>query len=336
MTHDHSTEARPAQAKAIAESSASRLPRVVFVVLFGVACLPVITPGIALGLGLLLGMSLGSPFPGRGAKAAGKLLRVCVVGLGFGISVGVVLTAGLRTLLVTLVTITLTMLVGAILARLIGVEGDAATLISGGTAICGGSAIAALAPAVRASSSSIAVAMGTVFILNGVALYTFPPIGHLLDLTEHEFAIWAALGIHDTSSVVGAASAYGASALQEATVLKLARALWIVPLVSGAVALRFRGAPDQPKTSFPWFVLLFVAAAGFRSIVPLPGAVYRVIVDVAKQGLSVTLFLIGSGIDRGTVRSVGPRPMALGVLLWVFAASTALVIASLAPAAFGL
>jgi uncharacterized integral membrane protein (TIGR00698 family) len=207
-----------------------------------------------------------------------------------------------------------------LLGRWLAVDKHLTTLISAGTSICGGSAIAAVGPAIGASREAMSMSLATVFVLNAVALYLFPPIGHLVGLTEHQFGVWAALAIHDTSSVVGAAAAYGPVALQEATVLKLARALWILPLALLApLAMRRAGAPREGvKAPVPWFIALFVLAAVARTLAPSSGmAIFDGIAGAARTALVLTLFLIGASITLKEVRSVGLRPFVHGVSLWL-------------------
>ncbi|OZC04757.1 hypothetical protein BSZ36_14800 [Rubricoccus marinus] len=300
--------------------------RALFFALAAGALIPGVSPALALGAGAVLGLTLGSPFPARGAKVSKWLLKACVVGLGFGMSLGAVLDVGRAGVLVTAAGIAFALGLGLLLARLLGVDRETGTLISGGTAICGGSAIAALGPAIGARAEAMGVALATVFVLNGVALYLFPAIGHALELSQHQFALWAAIAIHDTSSVVGAASSYGAEALAEATVLKLTRALWIVPLATGAAWLRQRrGAGSGGATvSVPWFIALFALASSVVALFPAGAPAYAVIVAVARQGLVLTLFLIGAGLSRATLRAVGVRPLVQGVLLWLAVAGASL------------
>jgi uncharacterized integral membrane protein (TIGR00698 family) len=287
-------------------------------------------PG-ALALGLLIALTLGNPLRGRTAPAAKLLLQASVVGLGFGMSLGAVLRAGASGIGYTVAGIALALCLGLLIGRWLGVEREASWLITAGTSICGGSAIAAVGGAIRAREEAMSVSLATVFVLNAIALYLFPPVGHWLGLSQHQFAIWAAVAIHDTSSVVGAATAYGQQALQEATVLKLARALWIVPLALAAAALARRGAEPVTgrKPPLPWFIGLFVLASVVRSLVP-PTAYgpLDLVARLARVGLVLTLFLIGAGLTRATLRSVGIRPMLQGVLLWAAlgAASLAAVV----------
>jgi uncharacterized integral membrane protein (TIGR00698 family) len=225
-----------------------------------------------------------------------------------------VVAAGKNGLLFTIATIAGTLLLGFILARALRVAPTTAHLISSGTAICGGSAIAAVGPVVGATDEEMSVSLATVFILNAVALFVFPLLGAQLALTQTQFGIWSAIAIHDTSSVVGAASKYGLEALQVATPVKLARALWIIPLTLGtAAAFRKKNA----RITIPWFIFLFVLASVIRTYVPADPAIWDAITYVARRGLTVTLFLIGSGLSRAAVAAVGARPLILGVILWI-------------------
>ncbi len=245
------------------------------------------------------------------------LLQISVVGLGFGMNLGEVLRAGRSGVVYTLVGITFAIACGMGLGRIFAVRRNPSILISIGTAICGGSAIAAVGPVVDASEDEMAVALGTVFVLNAVALFIFPPIGHALNLSQHQFGLWAALAIHDTSSVVGAAAKYGSIALGMATTLKLTRALWIVPVTLAVALLKHH----KSRVQMPWFIAFFLLAACIRSYSP-PAAmpVYGWLLEIAKVGLAVTLFLIGSTLSRRALSKVGVRPLLQGVLLWIIVA----------------
>jgi len=237
-----------------------------------------------------------------------------VVGLGFGMNLGTLLAAGRTGIGFTVCTIAGTLLLGWCVGRLLRVETQASTLVSCGTAICGGSAIAAVAGVIKADSRAVSVALGTVFLLNAVALFIFPPIGHWLHLTQNQFGVWSAIAIHDTSSVVGAAAKYGDEALRVATTIKLVRALWIVPL---ALGLAFFTGRKGAKVAWPWFILFFVAAACVRTWVPQGEPVYGKLVLLARLGLTLTLFLIGAQISKEALRTVGWRALVQGVILWI-------------------
>ncbi|HYR27630.1 MAG TPA: putative sulfate exporter family transporter [Thermoanaerobaculia bacterium] len=273
---------------------------------------PWCSPPIALALGLAFALTAGSPF--KTSKATKYLLQASVVGLGFGMNLQTVIAAGRTGILFTLATIAGTLLLGYAIGRTMKISSGTAHLISSGTAICGGSAIAAVGPVIGASDEEMSVSLGTVFILNSIALFLFPMIGTALQLTQNQFGVWSAIAIHDTSSVVGAASAFGAEALQVATTVKLTRALWIVPLALGT-AFAFRR--NKAKVAIPWFIGLFVLASVLRTYVAAPDVVWETIVRVARIGLTVTLFLIGSQLSRASLKAVGIRPLILGVVLWI-------------------
>jgi uncharacterized integral membrane protein (TIGR00698 family) len=275
---------------------------------------PWASPPIALALGLALALTIGHPFPERNAKMTKLLLQGSVIGLGFGMNLQKVVEAGRTGLVFTIATIAGTLLLGYLAGRAMNVEGKTAHLISSGTAICGGSAIAAVGPVVDATDEQMSVSLATVFILNSIALFIFPPIGHALAMTQAQFGVWAAIAIHDTSSVVGAASKYGAEALQIATTVKLTRALWIVPLTLGTAF--FFKRQKAAKITIPWFILWFVVASIVRTYAPSLGP-WDVLVRLAKIGLTVTLFLIGAGLSRRSIARVGVRPLILGVFLWL-------------------
>lgn len=300
--------------------------------LLAVLCLfPFITAAMALLLGIAAALIFGNPYHDKMAIVTRKLLACCVVGLGAGMNLIEVTHAGVRGLGYTAASIVLVLLAGAGLARLLRAERETSFLITVGTAICGGSAIAAIAPVMNARSASISVAMGVVFALNAIALLIFPAIGQMFALSQDAFGLWSALAIHDTSSVVGAGLHYGPRALEVGTTVKLARALWIVPLVIAlSVYLQHRqDAPDvqnqqRAKRRYPWFILGFVAMAAVVTWVPALAATGQLVAHVARQGLVVCLFLIGASLTRETVRAVGLRPLAHGVLLWLFATAGSL------------
>jgi uncharacterized integral membrane protein (TIGR00698 family) len=305
--------------------------RVGFLALAAFTLTPWVTPAIALALGGAFALTLGNPFAERTRNTSKWLLQACVVGLGFGMPLAAVARAGASGVGYTVAGIATALTLGILLGRWLRVEGKTAFLITAGTSICGGSAIAAVGPAIGAGAEPMSVSLATVFVLNAVALYLFPTIGHALGLSQGQFAVWAAIAIHDTSSVVGAASAYGARALQAATVLKLARALWIIPLTLGAVAwTRGRRAGTdaeraEARVSLPWFIGLFVLAAVARTVLPSAAApAMDLLAHAARIGLVLTLFLIGSGLTRATLRSVGMRPLLQGLLLWASVAALTL------------
>ncbi len=275
------------------------------------------SPPLALVAGLVLGLTAGNPFR-AGTKSLTKyLLQASVVGLGFGMDLYQVLRAGRSGFIYTAAGIAFAMLTGSLLARVLRVKPTAGFLISTGTAICGGSAIAAVGPVAGANDEEMSVALGTVFILNSLGLLLFPPIGMALGLSETQFGLWAALAIHDTSSVVGAAARYGALALAVATTVKLVRALWIVPMCAGTAAVKH----GKARIQWPWFILFFMLAALVSTLMPAGKPAFHTLHRMGIAGLTVTLFLIGSGVSRATLKSVGLRPLLQGVLLWLVVAT---------------
>jgi uncharacterized integral membrane protein (TIGR00698 family) len=289
------------------------LQRIVFLLCLLVSASGFVSPPVALAIGLVFGLALPHPFSRASRKLSKFLLQASVVGLGFGMNLHQVIHAGRSGFVYTMLGISFALLAGMGLSALLSVPRVPAFLISTGTAICGGSAIAAVGPITQASDEEMAVALGTVFVLNSAALLIFPIIGAALKLTQMQFGLWAALAIHDTSSVVGAAAKYGAEALAIATTVKLARALWIAP-VSLATAM-VRGA--KAKIQWPWFIALFCLAAVCNTYLPTGANAYALAVKLAKIGLTVTLFLIGSGISVATIKRVGHRPLLLGIILWL-------------------
>ena len=288
--------------------------RIIFVVLV-IACLtPYVDPPLALLLGFILAQTSGHPFLKWNSKGINWLLKSSVVGLGFGMNLHHAIEAGKEGIVFTVCSIVLTLVAGWLLGKWLKTDDKTSALISGGTAICGGSAIAALTPIIKADEKQVSVALGTVFILNSIALLTFPTIGHWLNMTQGQVGLWCAIAIHDTSSVVGAASKYGQEALQIAATVKLERALWIIPLsLLAAFFMKGSGA----KINIPYFIGLFVLAIIVSSFLPDFKEVFSVIVIVAKKGLTVTLFLIGAGLSFKNIKAVGPRPLLQGVILWI-------------------
>jgi uncharacterized integral membrane protein (TIGR00698 family) len=289
------------------------LSRVIFILCLVVSASGYVSPPVALAMGLVFGLALPHPYSNATKKSSKYLLQASVVGLGFGMNLHQVIQAGRSGFLYTLLGISFALLAGMGLGALLGVQRVPAFLISTGTAICGGSAIAAVGPITQASDEEMAIALGTVFVLNSVALLIFPAVGAALKLTQSQFGLWAALAIHDTSSVVGAAAKYGAEALAVATTVKLARALWIVPVSVGTAMVR--GA--KAKIQWPWFIGLFCLAAVCNTYLLAGAHAYAIAVRVAKIGLTATLFLIGSGISVGTIKRVGHRPLLQGIILWL-------------------
>ena len=278
-----------------------------------------VSPPIALFLGLLFALLFGQAYPKFNKKVSKKLLQYSVVGLGFGMNLQASLQSGKEGMAFTIVSVVGTMLIGWIIGRkLLKVERDTSYLISSGTAICGGSAIAAVGPVLKAKDTEMSVALGTVFILNAIALFVFPVIGHALDMTQQQFGMWAAIAIHDTSSVVGAGAAYGEEALQVATTIKLTRALWIIPL---ALVTSFIFKNKGQKISIPWFILFFVLAMIFNTYVlsttEVGTMIGHYINDFARKSLTITLFFIGASLSSDVLKSVGIKPLIQGVLLWI-------------------
>lgn len=290
-----------------------------------VFCLtPWSTPPLALAIGVVVSLTIGHPWPAANPWVTRYLLQGSVIGLGFGINLQQVVAAGRIGLLFTMVSIAATVAAGYLLGRALRVRTTTAHLISAGTAICGGSAIAAVGPVAGATDEEMSVSLGTVFILNAVALLVFPPVGMALGLTQSQFGVWAGMAIHDTSSVIGAAARYGAAALEIATPVKLARALWIVPLtLFTAAAFRRKGF----RLAVPWFIVLFLAASVLRTYAAAPAEWWSIITAVARKGLTVTLFLIGAGLSRAALRAVGPRALVLGVILWIAVSAASLLAA---------
>jgi uncharacterized integral membrane protein (TIGR00698 family) len=296
----------------------------------------VASPPKALAVGIVLALLGLVPIAAAtrwGKTWAKYLMQTGIVLAGLTMNVNEVLKAGLTGIIFTIATILGSFLLGWLLSKWLRTDGKVTTLLSSGTAICGGSAIAAVAPVIAASSAQISVAMATVFILNGVALYTFPPLGDVLGLTAQQFGTWAGIAIHDTSSVYGAGQAYdllhpGADALQQATAVKLSRALWIAPIVFIAawwVKREARAEGKPVKSPFPWFILWFIAACTLRSLWPGLAEYRDIIRTLAGGGMTVALLLIGIGLSRAALKAVGLRPMLQGVIMWIALGVTSLL-----------
>ena len=275
---------------------------------------PFVTAPIALFMGLVLALTLGTPGTAFNKKASKYLLQISVVGLGFGMNITDSLKAGSDGMLFTLISVTGVLTIGIVVGKWMGVGKVPSYLIASGTAICGGSAIAAVGPIAKANESELSVSLATIFILNAIALFIFPVMGHWLGLSQQQFGLWAAIAIHDTSSVVGAGATYGEEALLVATTVKLTRALWIIPL--SIFSIFYFNARGE-KISVPWFIFLFIAAMIMNTYLPLPTLLTTNIVFVSKKLLTVTLFFIGAGLSRKTIQSTGLRPLILGVSLWI-------------------
>lgn len=281
----------------------------------------VLSPPVALALGLCYGLTFVHSLRADSSNLAKSLLQLSVVALGFGMDLFQVIRVGSSGFLYTAVGIAASLTLGLLLGRMLRVDSKASLLIAVGTAICGGSAIAAVAPVVEASEDEISVAMGTVFILNSVALFAFPPIGRTLHLSQSQFGLWAALAIHDTSSVVGASAKYGAQALTIGTTVKLARALWIIPVaLLFASIYRSRDGAEvggRRRVKLPWFILFFCIASVIRTFTPSLKPLCDTIAHLGKSGLTAVLFLIGAGISRQSIKQVGYQPLLQGIVLWI-------------------
>jgi len=281
-----------------------------------------VSPPIALLGGLVYGLAVIHPFHVESKSLSKFLLQASVVALGFGMNLHEVLHAGQSGFVYTALSITGAMLLGLGLGYLIHVQKKSSFLISAGTAICGGSAIAAVGPIAEANEEEMAVSLGTVFILNSVALFLFPVIGLALHMSQTQFGLWSALAIHDTSSVVGATAKYGAAALAVGTTIKLARALWIVPL-SAVTAIFLK---SKARIQWPWFILFFCLAALLNTLLPTYSGAFGALNHLGRIGLTVTLFLIGTGLNKKTLAKVGVRPLLQGLILWVIVGSTTLAL----------
>jgi len=284
-----------------------------------------ISPPIALALGIAYGFTFDHAFHSHARRGSRLLLQLSVVGLGFGMNLHQVLEAGRSGFLYTACSISVALLLGWALGKLLRVKQTTSYLISAGTAICGGSAIAAISPITEAGEEEIAVSLGTVFILNSVALIAFPFIGSQLHLSQTQFGLWSALAIHDTSSVVGAAAKFGTLALAVGTTVKLARALWIVPLSLGTAVVK----KSKARIHWPWFILFFCLAAVANTYVHAFHPAYPLLKQLGVLGLTITLYLIGTGLSMKTIRQVGHRPLLQGTLLWIVVAAGSLTLVRL-------
>jgi len=288
-------------------------------------CLPFCSAPVALGLGLVLGLFGANPWPARTHQISRELLKLSVIGLGFGMNLRSVLQTGEISFVYTALGIVGALALGFFLGNRLSVPRNATFLIAAGTSICGGSAIAAVRSVLDANEEETAVSLTTVFVLNSVALLLFPFVGHAAGLSQRQFGLWAALAIHDTSSVVGAGLKYGPIALAVGTTVKLVRALWIVPVTLAAATL-LRRDTGQVKAKWPWFILFFLLAAWVRSLFPVADPVWDGVASVARIGFCLTLFLIGAGLSRSGLKNLGWRPLALGVSLWMVVATASLLL----------
>ena len=294
------------------------LLQLLFLALAVLSFSPLISPPIALLFGILFVNIFGKVL--ETDTFVKKLLQYSIVGLGFGINLNTAIEAGSQGFLFTVSTIALVMIFGLFLAKILKIDKTIAQLISAGTAICGGSAIAAVAPILKANNKQTSVALGIVFVLNAVALFIFPEIGHFFNLTQNQFGIWSAIAIHDTSSVVGAASKYGNEALQIATTVKLARALWIIPLAF----LISIFTKSEGKIKIPYFIGFFVLAILAGTYLPFLQNFNTIISEISRDTLKVALFLIGAGLSLQNLKNIGIKPLLLGIILWIFISSISL------------
>ncbi|MBJ2124235.1 YeiH family protein [Flavobacterium sp. IB48] len=298
------------------------LQQVLFLVVILVCLFSIISPPVALLLGVLIVNLFGNPFVEFNHKAITFLLQFSVVGLGFGMNANSAVSAGKEGFVLTVFSIFSTLIFGFLLGKWLRTEKKTSHLISCGTAICGGSAIAAISPVIKSNENQTSIALGVIFILNSIALFVFPFIGHQLDLSQKDFGLWCAIAIHDTSSVVGAANKYGAEALQVATTVKLARALWIIPI---SILTAFLFKSKNSKIKIPYFIGLFVVAMLVNTYIPSTTIFTAHLVGIAKIGLTITLFLIGATLNFATLKAVGVKPLLQGVFLWIFIAVLALL-----------
>ncbi len=292
-----------------------------------------ITPPVALFVGLLFAFVFGIPYPKFNKKLSKYLLQASVVGLGFGMNLQKSLQSGAEGMLFTIISVIGVMVIGVWLGRYMTIDGKTSYLISSGTAICGGSAIAAVGGVLKANENEMAVSLGVIFILNAIALFIFPPLGHLFGLSQTQFGTWAAIAIHDTSSVVGAGQAYGAEACDLATLIKCTRALWIIPLAFFTMWFfrNEKGGEGKAKVSIPWFILLFVLAMVIytytpESMMPVMGPLYSAIVVIAKKALVAVLFAIGASLSLKVIKQVGVKPLIQALTLWMVIGATSLFV----------
>ncbi len=304
--------------------------KIIYIVLIAAMLIPTsllfgftnpISAPIALLCGLVFAFIFKNPCPKFNKKTSKYLLQVAVVLLGFNMNLHESLKSGAEGMMFTVVSVVGVMALGVLIGYWMHINRKTSYLISSGTAICGGSAIAAVGPVLKANENEMAVSLGVIFILNSIALFIFPPIGHMLEMTQEQFGTWAAIAIHDTSSVVGAGEVYGEVALQTATLIKLTRALWIIPL---AFVTMFIFRDRTGKISIPWFIFIFVLAMIVNTYVALPEALTSTLVWIARRGMVVTLFLIGASLSLGTIKQVGVKPLLLALALWVVISLTSL------------
>jgi len=308
---------RPTKQEAAIQNLSFTPQQIIFLAIASCALTPWISPPLALTLGMGTALTIHNPFPHTSRSIANTLLQFCVILLGFGMDLAIVLQAGQKGALFAVFTIGVTFLLGRWLGKQFKIPAKASVLISAGTAICGGSAIAAVASVISAAEHEITIAMATIFLLNAAALYIFPIVGQALHLTSDQFGTWAGIAIHDISSVVGAASHFGTAALNTATAVKLSRALWIVPVSLGFAFLSHRQTKGTAKLiQIPWFIAFFLFASLVRTFVPTIAGWSPILTHFSETGLKLTLFLIGAGLSIEAVKAVGWQPIAQGVILW--------------------
>lgn len=295
--------------------------KIIFICCAILCLMPFISSPIALVIGFIIAQLFGNPYERLSKKASNLLLKIAVVGLGFGMNVFTAIHVGKEGISFTIISISCVMILGLILTKVFKIDRIIGYLIAAGTAICGGSAIAALSPITKAKDNQISVALSVVFTLNSIALLIFPPLGHLFNMSQHEFGLWCAIAIHDTSSVVGASSKYGENALQIATTVKLARALWIIPL-SFITVLFFKSS--SKKMNIPWFIGLFLIAICLNTYIPVIHKISPYIIMFSKASLTLTLFLIGTSLSFKMLKNIGYKPLLLAVILWIVIASGSL------------
>ena len=282
-----------------------------------------VTPPVVLFMGLVFALLCGQAYPTFNKNVSKKLLQYSVIGLGFGMNLQASLASGKEGMLFTIISVVGTLLIGMFIGcKVLKLNRNTSYLISSGTAICGGSAIAAVGPIIKAKDTDMSMALATVFILNAIGLFLFPIMGHWLGLSQQDFGTWAAIAIHDTSSVVGAGAAYGEEALQVATTIKLTRALWIIPLAL-VTSVIFRS--EGKKISIPWFILFFIVAMLINTylLADFP-QIGKFIAGIARKGLIITMFFIGASLSVDVIKSVGIRPLLQGVLLWIIISAASL------------
>lgn len=287
--------------------------KTIYILFLILCCLSFVSPGLALLMGIIVAVALGPVYTSFSKKASKYLLQVSVVGLGFGMNVYSAIQSGKEGFAFTVVSVCSVIILGMIVGKMLKIPSRISYLIASGTAICGGSAIAAVSPIIKAEDDEILVSIGTIFLLNAIALFIFPPLGHILGMSQNQFGLWSAIAIHDTSSVVGAGAAYGATALSVATTVKLTRALWIIPV---SIATSFIFKNESKKVYIPYFILFFIVAMCINTFIPLPQTINEAVLISAKRMLAITLFMIGTGLSIGAVKKVGIRPIVLGLCLW--------------------